>query len=79
VIRRIANSTGKAPLLLLVGRGSGLLLSVWFSFIFLLLILAFLCKGLNRMTLFLTVPVRLFQMSALTDGAGVGEEEDPGW
>jgi hypothetical protein len=27
VIRRIANSTGKAPLLLLVGRGSGLLLS----------------------------------------------------
>jgi hypothetical protein len=74
VIRRIANSTRKAPLLLLVGRGSGLILSLWFSLLFLLLILALLCTGLNRMTLFLPVPAE-----ESVNGAGVGEEEDSGW
>lgn len=54
----VTNGTGEAPLLLLVGtlrRGTGLLICMCFSFIF-LFILGFLRAGLNRMTLFLTVP-----------------------
>ena len=54
--RRIANSTGETPLLLVVGQGPGFFFRLWFSFNFLVLIFAFLLARLNCVTLFLTVP-----------------------
>jgi hypothetical protein len=73
VIRRIAHSTGKAPLLFLVGRGSWLLLSLWFYFI-VLFILGFLRAGLNSMTHFLIVR----ENRALTEGAPAVGGSPPG-